>query len=51
MLPAKPDKDGNMWNPGVVDRRESEWDDRVGVRWTGYWELHKKDVEGQKTEV
>jgi len=51
VLPAKPDKDGNMWNPSVVDHRESEWDNRVEVRWTGYWELHKKNVEGQKTEV
>ena len=43
-LPPKPDKDGNMWHPSVCDRRESEWGDKVEVRWTGYWELHKKEV-------
>ena len=43
-LPPKSDKDGNMWHPSVCDCRESEWGDKVEVRWTGYWELHKKEV-------
>ena len=44
-LPPKPDKDdGNIWHPSVCDRRESEYNDKVEVRWTGYWELHKKEV-------
>jgi hypothetical protein len=41
-LPAKPDKDGYLWHPSIVERRESGWNDRFEVRWTGYWGIHKK---------
>lgn len=44
VLPPQPDKDGHMWHPSVVDRRESGWNDTINVVWDGGWEITKKET-------
>lgn len=42
VLPPKKDAHGNEWWPSVVDRRESQWDDTVEIRFDGWWHLIKR---------